>query len=168
MLAVFMVACGSSDDSAAGGGASASCDGASGGPGLECEVLALVNQMRAAGATCGGKSMPPAPALEMHATLRQVARSHAEDMAKNDYFSHTSLDGRSPFERMKDAGYQYSSAAENIAAGSATADAVMAQWTSSGLHCENIMTGGFQHIGVGYAPSTGKYAHVWVQTFGAQ
>lgn len=135
----------------------------------ECAILALVNTQRAQGATCGGQAMPAAPPLEMHPILRQTARGHAEDMAQNDYFDHDSLDGRSPFDRMKAAGYTYSKAGENIAAGSPTAEATMQQWMNSPGHCQNIMDGGFVHIGVGYAHSdTHQYGHLWVQNFGAQ
>lgn len=161
----------SSDDGGSGGGSNvgAACNApASEVEQLECAVLALVNQTRASGTTCGGDAMPPVPALEMHATLRQSARGHAEDMAQNDYFDHNSLDGRSPFDRMEAAGYDYSAAGENIAAGSSTAEATMQQWLGSSGHCKNIMNGKYVHLGVGYAYSAShQYKHLWVQNFGA-
>src|SRR3712207_7829328 len=43
----------------------------------------------------------------------------SKDMAAKRYFDHTSKDGRSPFQRMKDCGYQSFSMGENIAAGRA-------------------------------------------------
>ena len=56
--------------------------------------------------------------------LTTAARLHSEDMAKYSYFSHTSRDGRSPWQRMRAQGYYYGSA-ENIAAGYTTATSVM-------------------------------------------
>ncbi len=111
--------------------------------------------------------MPPVAALAMHSILRQAARAHAADMAHNNYFAHESLDGRSPFDRMQQAGYQFTKAGENIAAGSSTAQATMGQWMNSPGHCENIMDDGYQDIGVGYAfDEAHDFEHVWVQNFG--
>jgi uncharacterized protein YkwD len=135
---------------------------------LECRVAELVNAERQRGAVCDGTSMPPAAALTMHSALRQSARGHAEDMAAQGYFSHESLDGRTPYDRMEAAGYTFSAAAENIAAGSPTPEDVMQQWMASGGHCRNIMSGSYLHIGVGYAVSESTaYRYYWVQNFGA-
>jgi len=37
--------------------------------------------------------------------LSKIARKHSQDMAENDYFSHTNLDGDGPSERAKKQGY---------------------------------------------------------------
>src|SRR5699024_9256440 len=39
--------------------------------------------------------------LQRKNPLRETARKHSEDMAANNYVSHPSLDGRSPFDRME-------------------------------------------------------------------
>lgn len=160
--------CGSSSDDDGGGASAGGCDTSGTSPSaLECQILALVNQTRAAGTTCGGQSKPPAPPLKMNSILRGAARAHAVDMAENHYFSHDSLDGRDPFDRMSDAGYGFSKAGENIAAGSATAEGSMQQWLGSAGHCGNIMDPGFEDLGVGYAfNASHQYRHVWVQKFG--
>lgn len=134
---------------------------------LEDQVLTLVNQHRALGATCGSSYMPPVGALTMHQALRLAARLHSKDMADNNYFSHTSLDGRSPWTRMHDAGYTGSAMGENIAAGYSTPAAVVAGWMASTGHCNNIMRGTFTVIGVGYAYKTNStYRSYWTQDFG--
>lgn len=134
---------------------------------LEAQVLTLVNQKRAAGATCGGVAKPPVPALTLDTKLRCAARNHARDMATQNYFSHTSLDGRQFFQRITDAGYTWTSVGENIAAGQATAASVVAGWMTSTGHCNNIMNGTYKHLGVGYAYKvTATYDHYWVQDFG--
>ena len=48
----------------------------------EDELLSLVNEHRAAGATCGGTRYGPAPALVMNGALLRAARAHSEDMAE--------------------------------------------------------------------------------------
>ncbi len=107
------------------------------------------------------------PRHEMNSALRTSARRHAEDMADNNYFSHTGQNGSKASQRMKDAGYDGKGYGENIAAGSSTAERTMGQWMTSSGHCKNIMRGTFVHIGVGYANNdSNKYRHLWVQNFG--
>ena len=75
--------------------------------------------------------------------------------------------GKSPFDRMKAAGYSFSYAGENIAAGNSTVAATMTQWLTSAGHCANIMNKNFTEIGFGYDNSaTSSYKHYWVQNFG--
>ena len=73
---------------------------AGGNASYEDQVLVLINQRRASGATCGGTAYPPVPALTMNGNLRTAARGHSEDMATQNYFSHTSLDGRTFSQRI--------------------------------------------------------------------
>jgi uncharacterized protein YkwD len=84
-------------------------------------------------------------------------------MRNNNYFSHTSKDGRSPWTRIKNAGYICGSAAENIA-GNGNADNAISSLLSSPGHCVNIM-GGYKQIGIGVAYG-GPYGAYWVQAFG--
>lgn len=134
---------------------------------LEDQVLTLVNQKRAAGATCGGVVKPPVAALTSNAKLRCAARVHAKDMATQNYFSHTSLNGTQFYQRITNAGYTWTQVAENIAAGQATAASVVAGWMASTGHCNNIMNGALKNIGVGYAYNVNaSYDHYWVQDFG--
>ena len=134
---------------------------------LENEILQIVNQHRAEGANCGSAgSFGPAGPLTMNPALRCAARVHSQDMVDRNFFDHTNPSGESPFQRMGQAGYNYSTAGENIAAGNSTAAATMQQWMDSDGHCGNIMNPSFTEIGVGYYPG-GQYGHVWTQTFGA-
>lgn len=129
---------------------------------LEAQIVTLVNQRRAAGATCGGQNMPPVPALTADPALRCAARVHTKDMADRNYFDHQNPDGDSPWDRMEMAGYMWSNAGENIAGGGATAESTMEQWMSSSGHCSNIMSGDYVHIGVGHVESD----RLWTQVFG--
>ena len=127
------------------------------------QVVVLVNQERAANG-CGP--------VTMESRLRAAAQGHSEDMALNDFFSHTGSDGSSPWDRIHAQGYQYSTAGENIAAGYSTPESVMDGWMNSPGHRANILNCDFVHIGVGYyylANDTGStnYHHYWTQDFAA-
>jgi uncharacterized protein YkwD len=125
---------------------------------VEQQVVTLVNQERA---------RVGCHALSVNPILVTVARDHSKDMAVNNYFDHNSPDGRTPFQRMSDAGYKYSTAAENIAAGQTTAAAVMDAWMNSAGHRANILNCDLQQLGVGrYDRQGSKYGVYWTQDFG--
>ncbi len=114
-----------------------------------------------------------APRLQISSQLTSAAQGHSADMALNDYFSHTSLDGRSPWDRIRAEGYNFWSAAENIAAGYPTPTSVVAAWMESDGHRANILNCDLEDIGVGYfylADDTGdlNYRHYWTQDFGTR
>jgi uncharacterized protein YkwD len=134
---------------------------------LEEQTLALVNARRAEGADCrtAGNFAPSEP-LAMDPALRCAARVHSADMDAREFFEHTNPSGESPFERMENAGYAFSTAGENIDGGATDAEAVMQQWMGSDGHCSNIMNPAFRDIGIGYHPG-GEYGHLWTQTFAA-
>ena len=104
-------------------------------------------------------------ALTANASLQRAAQGHSADMAANNYFSHTSLDGRTFADRIRAAGYVGSLLAENIAAGQPTASAVMASWMSSPGHRANILNCAYTSLGVGLARG-GTYGYYWTQDFG--
>jgi uncharacterized protein YkwD len=124
----------------------------------EAQVLALVNKERAS-AGCG--------TLRSNTILVSVARAHSKDMAVHGYFDHSSQDGRSPFDRMRAAGYSGGLMGENIAAGQSTPAAVMNAWMNSPGHRANILNCGYKVIGIGVAKVSGSpYRIYWTQDFG--
>ena len=168
LLTLPLAACGGDDDGAGDGDGvppGAYCDPVAGFTtgALEDEILALVNQHRAAGATCDGEAKPPVGPLTMHPALRCAARVHSLDMRDRNFLDHTNPDGESPSDRMERAGYAWRAAGENIAVGNATAAATMAQWMDSAGHCGNIMNGDYVHIGVGHVVD----GALWTQVLGA-
>jgi uncharacterized protein YkwD len=109
--------------------------------------------------------------LQMDRQLSEAAQLHSESMADDDFFSHYGVDGSSPFDRIEDAGYQYARAAENLAAGYQTPEAVVQGWMNSSGHRANILNSDLTEIGVGYeylANDTGSvnYNSYWTTTFG--
>lgn len=121
---------------------------------LENRVAQLTNDQRRAHG-CGP--------LRFEERLRWATRYHSQDMARRNYFSHTSPEGKGPGDRANAVGYPRWSG-ENIAAGYATAEAVVQGWMNSEGHRANILNCQSKAIGVGVADSPrGKY---WTQMFG--
>ena len=132
------------------------------------QVLALTNQARAHARTCGRRRFPPAPPLTLSAALSRAARAHSRDMAAHDFFGHAGSDRSSPGERVTRAGYRWSMVGENIASGVPTARAAVAGWLASPHHCANIMTAGFQQLGVAFAVNPANPQAIdWTEDFGA-
>jgi len=63
----------------------------------------------------GAISTEPVPPLTMNADLLMAARLHSLNMLEQNYFSHSDSFGLDPFDRIKEAGYTYVAAGENIA-----------------------------------------------------
>ncbi|ONH24446.1 CAP domain-containing protein [Pseudofrankia asymbiotica] len=120
------------------------------------EVVRLTNVERSK-AGCGP--------LAVDARLTAAAQGHSADMAQKNYFSHTSLDGRSFADRIRATGFPGTSIAENIAAGGTTAAQTVEMWMNSEGHRANILNCSYTHIGVGYAEG-GSYRYYWTQDFG--
>lgn len=141
------------------GGADITCGLA----GFEADALRLINERRAAGAICGARgSYAAAPTLAAQAQLTSAAYAHSRDMADQNYFSHTSLDGRTPGARVSAAGYAWSSVGENIAAGYSTVQQTMDAWMASDGHCANLMNPGFTRFGLACARnSASTYGTYW-------
>ncbi len=133
-------------------------------------ALARVNSARAAGASCGAEGdFPAAPALAWNDALTQASLVHSDDMVALDFFSHTGSSGSSAGQRATAAGYVWSTWGENIAAGQATVDSVMAGWLASPGHCANLMNARFRDIGLACVSGTAnnRYRTYWTMTLGA-
>lgn len=125
-------------------------------------ILEEINKARAKSCKCGDQRFKGAPPLAWDERLEQAARLHAEDMMKNDFFSHTDSKGTAPAERVTNAGFEWRMVGENIAKGELDEVEVIQGWLNSPNHCKNIMEPGFTHVAVAVS-SDGLY---WVQVFG--
>jgi uncharacterized protein YkwD/uncharacterized membrane protein required for colicin V production len=123
-------------------------------PGAEEQMLTLVNTERA------NAGLTP---LVMDDALRQLARMHGADMFRQGYFSHTSRDGRSPFDRMRDAQITWAWAGENLALAATTEFAHQGLMNSPG-HRANILNPQFHRVGIGVL-NGGIYGRMFVQEF---
>ena len=122
--------------------------GLNGAAGIQAEVLQRLNALRAAGAVCGTNAFAATGALAWNNQLLQAAVGHSADMAQKNYFAHTSQDGRSASQRVTDAGYNWSTVGENIAAGQRSVEEVMTGWAKSPGHCQNLMNPNFRDVAV--------------------
>jgi len=131
------------------------------------KMLAAINAVRAQGRMCGTTSYAAVPALTWNSKLEQAAFLHSKDMAERNYFAHDTLEGVSPWDRMKAQGYSFRAAGENIAAGQSTLEAVIQGWVDSPGHCQNLMSAGFSEVGMGRFDKAGStYGVYWTQDFG--
>ena len=128
-------------------------DGAYGEVLLQQAVLALVNEARAQ------EGLAP---LTLAKNLTQAAQVRAGELPV--LFSHTRPDGRSCFTALTEAGGG-GAAGENIAAGYASPEAVVAGWMASDGHRANILSADFTCDGLGYAPAEDGFGHYWAQLF---
>jgi uncharacterized protein YkwD len=96
-------------------------------------------------------------------SLRDVGRSHCEDMFKRGYFSHYTPEGLSPFDRMDQAGIVYIAAGENIALAPNTDISMQGLMNSPG-HKANILSISFGKVGIGVIDG-GIYGEMFCQEF---
>jgi len=89
--------------------------------------------------------------LQLNSQLTAAAQAKAQDMAARNYWSHNTPDGRTPWSFMTAAGYQFSTAGENLAYGFNSSDAVLNAWMNSPEHRTNILDSKFSNVGFGIA-----------------
>ena len=108
-------------------------------PDLEKQMLDLVNQERQA---AGLNPLAPDP------QLTEVARKHSADMFARGYFAHDTPEGKSPFDRMREAGVSFLTAGENLALAPTIPVAHTGLMNSPG-HRANILRPQFGRVGIG-------------------
>jgi uncharacterized protein YkwD len=121
------------------------------------QILGLVNQERA---------KVGADPLKINEQLDLAADQHTLDQASMNKMSHTGSNGSNMGDRIKNAGYVFSSAGENVAYGFGDAAAVMNGWMNSEGHRQNILNPNYKEIGIGYAQGADGRPY-WTQDFGA-
>jgi len=106
---------------------------------LEIKMLQLVNEERTK------RGLKP---LQWDPQILPVARAHSQDMFARGYFSHYTLEGKDPFDRMKAAGIKYYSAGENLALGPTLSICHEGLMNSPG-HRANILNPTYGRVGIG-------------------
>jgi uncharacterized protein YkwD len=123
------------------------------------EVIKLVNQARAK------QGLGP---LVENSKLDASTKMKAEDMLKNQYFSHNTPSG-DPSYWTNTVGYNYASFGENLAYGNfKSCEDLMNGWLNSAGHKANIMSSSYTEIGVSVIKGNYNGREVWmaVQHFG--
>jgi uncharacterized protein YkwD len=127
--------------------------------------------------------------LSFDEELRGIARSHSEDMAEREYFSHTSPEGASFADRYREHGYdcrvpvgprRHANGAENIAMRAFStrrwrrparrtqtppeiSRGTVEGWLDSRGHRENMLDSNWRRQGIGVAAvERGRRIHVYV------
>ncbi|WP_255343344.1 CAP domain-containing protein [Geomicrobium sp. JCM 19038] len=108
----------------------------------ETQIVYLVNAVRAS---------YDLGSLERLDDASETALNHSRDMARHNYFSHTNLEGLSPFDRMDADGVEYHSAAENLARGQVRPLDAIEGWMNSDKGHREALLGNYTHTGVGIA-----------------
>jgi uncharacterized protein YkwD len=85
--------------------------------------------------------------LALDRRLIEVARAHALDMIARHYFAHETPDGSSPFDRLRQAGVEYSYAGENLAM-NVGPDAAHLALLESPPHRENMLEPHYRRVGI--------------------
>ncbi len=125
----------------------------------ESTFLTLINNYRAQ------NGLAP---LQASSQLNVVARWMADDMATNNYFSHTDSLGRDPFQRMDQLGYNYNTwRGENLVAGAAGAQQAFDLWKGSPGHNANMLSPNYVAIGIARSyNAASSFGWYWATEFG--
>ena len=101
--------------------------------------------------------------------LSEAARRKGADMFAFDYWAHTSPSGRTPWDFLKEAGYNYVVAGENLAKDFSNPEGVVSAWMKSPTHKANILDDRFKEVGVAVIEGTlnGYKTTLVIQHFGA-
>jgi len=94
-------------------------------------------------------------ALVTNQLLTRAAQMKANDMAEKGYFAHQTPEGLQPWDFIREAGYAYSTAGENLAVNFTDSENVEEAWMNSPKHRANILNAKFTEIGI--ATAVGEY-----------
>lgn len=123
---------------------------------VAADVVALTNAERTA---AGLRPLAGDP------RLTTAAQAHSDEMVARGFYSHTSPDGRQPWDRAAAAGCTHRGIGENIACGQRSAAEVVRGWMDSPGHRANILKPDFTHLGIGFRGG-GEMGTYWTQLFG--
>jgi uncharacterized protein YkwD len=110
-----------------------------------------------------------ANSLRLNALLTRAAKAKADDMIRLGYFDHTGPDGKKFWQWIKEAGYSYTTAGENLAMDFTTAESAHRALMESPSHRQNILKASYTEIGLAVAEGTlnGRETTVLVEYFGS-
>ena len=125
------------------------------------QVIELTNQKRAELGL---------DALALSQNLAEAALAKGQDMFADQYWSHTAPDGTEPWSFIRQSGYTYQVAGENLARDFSNTESMIAAWMASPTHRANIMNSKYNEIGIAVIDGTleGYETTLVVQMFGSQ
>lgn len=100
--------------------------------------------------------------------LNKAAEKKLKDMFEKSYWDHSGPNGETAWEFIKESGYAYALAGENLARGFSSSPEAVKAWMESPSHRANILNENFKEIGVavGSGEIKGNATTVIVQLFG--
>jgi hypothetical protein len=109
------------------------------------------------------------PPLTLNPELTHAAQMKATDMFAKDYWAHVSPDGTTPWVWIRDSGYDYLYAGENLARGFTSSSDVVTAWMNSPEHRSNMLSPNYTDIGFAVQDGTltGTQTTLVVQEFGS-
>ncbi len=134
------------------------------------EILRYLNATRARGAVCHApEALAAALPLQWNTSLAAVAAAQAQEMAASNQLGHRDRQNRGLPERLGAMGYRFSAAAENVAVGYASLDAVVDAWLGSESHCVNLMNSKVRELGLACSDAgvTAGEDRYWTLVLGA-
>lgn len=110
------------------------------------------------------------PALSLNSALNKAAQTKAEDMVINNYFSHTSPDGRKPWDFVNRSEYAYLLIGENLAINFIQGDDAHTALMASPSHRKNILNSKYSDIGLAVISGelNGDNTNILVEIFGSK
>ncbi len=108
--------------------------------------------------------------LTTNPRLVQAAIAKGNNMCAEQYWAHISPKGTTPWVFIKNAGYSYSVAGENLARDFADTPSMVSAWMASPTHRANMVNGKYKEIGVAVVNCSllGSDTALVVQMFGSQ
>lgn len=91
------------------------------------------------------------PGVFVQWQLNQAAQSHAAEMARRRYMTHTGADGSNGGTRISRTGYKWWIWGEDVAAGQTTGKQVTTAWYNSPSHRAVMLDRRYRHMGLGRA-----------------
>ncbi len=106
--------------------------------------------------------------LQLNTALNLAAQKKAADMFANQYWAHISPTGKEPWDFIKESGYEYQSAGENLARDFYTTQPMIQAWMASPSHRANMLNDRYTEIGVAVINGVleGTQTTLVVQVFG--
>ncbi len=108
--------------------------------------------------------------LKLNEKLNTAAQQKADYMFLHNFWAHFAPDGTTPWSFIKNSGYDYIYAGENLAKGFTSSSDIVKAWMNSPSHRENMLSSKYRDVGFAVVEGNllGEDTVLVVQMFGAE
>jgi len=108
--------------------------------------------------------------LKLNEKLNTAAQQKADYMFLHNFWAHFAPDGTTPWSFIKNSGYDYVYAGENLAKGFTSSSDIVKAWMNSPSHRENMLSSKYKDVGFAVVEGNllGEDTILVVQIFGAE